>query len=987
MTKAGRLAVMVALAIATAGIALADNADLKRARDLYDQREFGAAQAALQTVKRDQLTGADVAEFDRLSNLLQEATSGMARASNDLADANRALAEGRPDDADRQFLAVSTNRFASESQLAAARAGRQRILEMRSAAAAGGAQQSAPASPPPPPPPTGWDPTMGGPASPPPSQFEPASPTRLTLVDQLRQRDDLLWQRAVAQLDETDRLAHEALAAGRLDDARQLADQAVQVVDAARMYAQPPSKYEAAKARATSLRQEILDSIDKANIDKAGQQREMIARQIEARRAAQERLRAEKVEQLFNTADQLRKERRYVEAAEAIRQVRIIDPSNARAALLLDVYEDLASYASQGEMQRTIGVQQRGALEDAESALIPWYQDVLYPKNWVEITARRKGIERGFGGRGEDGELNRVLDRERGISEMSFQDTPLSQVVEFMQDLTKVNMNVDWDDLTSNGVERDKPVTLRLRDVTFRTALRELLGQVGGEVRLAYAVGDGLIRIATKDKLDRDKFILTYDIRDLLVNVRNFRSPSLDLTQSSPAPGGSPGWVSGAGNASQSVFRTGVPATERDDEMADQNTNLRMVQRIMDIIRTTVEPDSWRENGGSSGALRELNGQLIVYNTSDAQRQVSNLLEQLRATRALQISVEGRFLTVTSNFLEEIGVDLDFVFNSANAGYDPAFNNQGVALFDPFTGAPILIPRAFSRSGVLPAQPNFGVPIQPQLVPAQPYGNAAFVPAPGGPGWSSFTPIPMQQGSIGLTDPSQINTGIPGTFGSRTFAPALSIAGAFLDNLQIDFLIRATQADRRSSVVAAPRLVMFNGQAAFVAFTTSQSYVASLNPQVAEAAVAVQPVVAQANSGTVLNVEGTISADRRYVTLTVDFALSEPPTFERFQIQQGSGPSPGLFIQLPTQSTQQVRTTVSVPDGGTVLLGGLKQVGEVEIEAGVPMLSKVPVLNRAFTNRSMVKDTRTLLILLKSKIIIQREAENEVFPGLDAAGG
>ncbi|HMQ16938.1 MAG TPA: hypothetical protein PKC49_13280, partial [Phycisphaerae bacterium] len=193
--------------------------------------------------------------------------------------------------------------------------------------------------------------------------------------------------------------------------------------------------------------------------------------------------------------------------------------------------------------------------------------------------------------------------------------------------------------------------------------------------------------------------------------------------------------------------------------------------------------------------------------------------------------------------------------------------------------------------------------------------------------------------------------------------------------------------NRRSSIVQAPRLMMFNGQRAFVAIQRTRSYVSSLTPAVAEGAVGVTPVQAQVASGTVLDVEGTISADRRYVTLTVQTSLAEEPSFERFQIQSGSGNSPGQFIQLPDQQTRLIRTTVSVPDGGTVLLGGLKQSGEVEVEAGVPILSKIPILKRAFTNVTTVKDTQTLLILLKAKILIQKEAEEDVFPGLTAAGG
>ena len=71
-----------------------------------------------------------------------------------------------------------------------------------------------------------------------------------------------------------------------------------------------------------------------------------------------------------------------------------------------------------------------------------------------------------------------------------------------------------------------------------------------------------------------------------------------------------------------------------------------------------------------------------------------------------------------------------------------------------------------------------------------------------------------------------------------------------------------------------------------------------------------------------------------------------------------------------------------VPAKGTLLLGGQRLIGEIEIEAGVPVLSKIPFINRLFTNRSKTKDERTLLILIKPTIIIQTEEEQLNFPGL-----
>lgn len=943
--------------------------ELKRAREFYERGQYTEAQGALQSVNRAALNDSERTVFDRLTADLQAAAPGAGRAAADLARGDRAFDERRWDDAESAYRAVAANRHASEEQLGRARAQRQRLADRdRLAQAVGGRPAGAV--------PVAYQ--TDSVATP--AQEITEGPSRLTPVDWLKQRDELLWQRAVAQLEEAARMARQAVDEERFDDARQLADQAIQVVEAARGYAEPPSRYEAARESALLLRDEIAALVDMAMQEKTTAARSEIEQRIADRKLEQERLRLEKIEQLFGTAGQLYKERRFAEAAEAIRQVMSIDPSNSRARLLLDMFEDRASLDAQAALNATLGRQQRSAIADAREALVPWHQDILYPKNWVEISARRRGIEKGFGMGDEDNELNRLLDKEKGMPEFNFTDTPLDQVADFLSEYHKVNLNIDWDDLNNNGVERDKPVSIKLKDVTFRTALKELLSQVGGETPLAFTIGEGLIRIATKEKLDRDKFILVYDIRDLLVNVPRFVGPEVDLQQQQQLGG------QGGGGGGQGIFGGGQGGQNNQGEQGQEGANQGLIDQIMDIIRQTVEPDSWRESGGGNGALRELNGQLIVYNTSDAQRQVSNLLAQLRETRALQIAVESRFLIVTANFLQEIGVDIDFVLNQGSAPFDQAFNAQGVGIRDNATGAPVLLPRRFSRAGVLPAVPGIGGGQLGSVVPTSPYGHPGLIPSGTGisPHFNNTTPIPIQNNTLSLVNPSGINTGVPNSLADEVISPAFSIAGSFLDNLQVDFLIRATEANRRSSVVQAPRLLMFNGQRAFVAIQRQRQYVSSLTPVVAEAAVAVQPVIGQVASGTVLDVEGTISADRRYVTLTVRTSMSEDPTFERFEIQGRSGSSPSLFVLLPDQQIRTINTTVSVPDGGTVLLGGLKQVGEVEVEAGVPILSKIPVLKRAFTNATTVKDSQTLLILLKTKILIQKEAEDDVFPGLSS---
>ena len=55
---------------------------------------------------------------------------------------------------------------------------------------------------------------------------------------------------------------------------------------------------------------------------------------------------------------------------------------------------------------------------------------------------------------------------------------------------------------------------------------------------------------------------------------------------------------------------------------------------------------------------------------------------------------------------------------------------------------------------------------------------------------------------------------------------------------------------------------------------------------------------------------------------------------------------------------------------------------EVEVESGVPVLSKLPLLNRFFSNRITSREDQTLLILVKPTVIIQSEEEELNYPGL-----
>jgi len=174
-------------------------------------------------------------------------------------------------------------------------------------------------------------------------------------------------------------------------------------------------------------------------------------------------------------------------------------------------------------------------------------------------------------------------------------------------------------------------------------------------------------------------------------------------------------------------------------------------------------------------------------------------------------------------------------------------------------------------------------------------------------------------------------------------------------------------------------VTLYNGQRSYISVSEVTTYIADIEPVVAEAAVGWDPTIGAIPVGVTLDVKATVSADRRYVQMDLRpqvAALGTPPFVQ--STVTAAVPNLGIAtatIDLPRVQVQDFKTTVSVPDGGTLLLGGTREFEEAEVETGVPVLSKVPVLKRLFNNRATVRRANNLLILMKPKIIIQAEEE------------
>ncbi|PHQ82120.1 MAG: hypothetical protein COB69_02775 [Phycisphaera sp.] len=672
--------------------------------------------------------------------------------------------------------------------------------------------------------------------------------------------------------------------------------------------------------------------------------------------------RADKINEQLDRVRALMTEQKYEECLQVLDQTLFLDPNNPAALLMKDIIRDVVISQGYRATRKERNFLFARLVNDNAKASLPISDIVTYPDDWPRISLNR----------GEPISASETPENRRVLASLETQrqdfkfDNSLGDVVNFLEAVSSENFDVDWASLELISIDEQTPVTLNLRNVPFDTVLDRIVDKISDPLSPAgWAVRDGIIQIASDEALRRNTALVIYDIRDLLIIVPDYEdAPNIDLQSVLRSNQGGGGGQSPFNNAQQ----------QNNNEDRDRQDS---IDQITDIIRTNVDAINWVENGGDTGSIQEFNGSLIIRNTPKNHRLITGLLKQIRSQRAMQINVETRFLLVNQDFFEEIGFDLDIYFGNDNdqvqfaRATDPTVTVSDFFEFNPnSTSADSSVGRQRTISGAGFTPGGVAGQIDQGIIPTD-----------------GFSPIGAAQNSLGLTETLGANAG---AFASSILssAPALGIAGQFLDDIQVDFLVKATQADRRSVQLTAPRLTFTNGQIANIIVATQTAFVSQLTPVVATSAVGFTPTISVVSEGVTMEVEGTVSSDRRYVTMNLQTGVSRINGFAEQAVTAIAGGQlvdsgeVQQFIQLPTTTVTRIQTTVTVPDQGTVLLGGQRLVTEFEIETGVPVVSKIPILNRFFTNRIESKEEQTLLVLVKPTILIQSEQEEKNFPGL-----
>ena len=350
-------------------------------------------------------------------------------------------------------------------------------------------------------------------------------------------------------------------------------------------------------------------------------------------------------------------------------------------------------------------------------------------------------------------------------------------------------------------------------------------------------------------------------------------------------------------------------------------------EEIIDLIRSAVNPKVWKD--GAAGIIIRGNG-LVVTAPNETQRLLREFIRAQENQQLLQVRVDARWLEINDSFIEEIGVD--------------------------WTGLATLVDTQY-KAGARTQQQNT-----------------------------------LTAGSVANLLPSTAMAINPVTAGT-----GLAMAAKFFGVDQLSVVLQALERTQKGRVVQQSVVTTLNGVRASVFNGEQAAYISTYTVVNSN----LDPTIKVLNTGLNLEVRPLVSSDRKYVTLEVTPTLANASfftetigatrvTFGNSPERQGNGNGnnnnrengDGVVtygatypIELPNIFVRTAGTTVTLPDKGSVLMGGFSRGLDEFSVARVPYLGSIPFLGRLFGKRGRYSDHRQLYLLTSTTILSYDELE------------
>ena len=452
-------------------------------------------------------------------------------------------------------------------------------------------------------------------------------------------------------------------------------------------------------------------------------------------------------------------------------------------------------------------------------------------------------------------------------------------------------------------------------DFPNRITVRQALDFLTTEAgeEVTWTIRHEAIMITTREKARGKLKVLNHDVQDLVVGLTDFTGPRIDKIR----------------------LYDELDADEDGGGPFGGTLEARRVieiENLSTLIQENVAPETWSDDGVS---IESGEGFIVIVHTLEVQQSIRAFLEDLRRLNSTLVTIESKFMTVGDSFIQEIGNDF--------RGLD------GRSLEDLTNGLEDQASRGLDNGGT-------GSTGQ----------DAAGAPSAG------FFFDDGQDGSFAARTGNFFNTALGeslSTIGGMTFQ------WNFFNDAEVSTILRAVEKSNRYEIINSQILSVHNTSRAYVAVINQRAFIQDFSVEVAQFQAVADPEINVLHEGIALDVRPTIQHDRKYLKLEVQPTIAKVVNLRTFSTTLGGNTSPVEF-QLPELEVQSINTTANLPDGGSVLLGGLSSIRNVERRAEVPWIARVPILGFLFKSEGYNDERESLMILIRAHITdVREEAE------------
>ncbi|QDT43386.1 hypothetical protein Pan241w_34860 [Gimesia alba] len=209
----------------------------------------------------------------------------------------------------------------------------------------------------------------------------------------------------------------------------------------------------------------------------------------------------------------------------------------------------------------------------------------------------------------------------KGIA-LKIEKLPLSDVMRTLSKQIGINIVLDSRGLEEVGLNSQTPITdFEVEGIRLKSVLVLMLEPLD----LGFTVREEAIVITSRTRAQGKRVVVSYPVADL----------AIPIPLAGPVPN------------DEKIPSAISPAIDFDS--------------LIDIIQASVQPLSWETVGGS-GSIRahESTLSLVIRQSSQAHREIEDLLNQLRRLQDTQVSVESRFLfNLPEDIWKQLGIDFD----------------------------------------------------------------------------------------------------------------------------------------------------------------------------------------------------------------------------------------------------------------------------------------------------------------------------------------